>query len=103
MSDLFHEAVPESYIRRIFAEMTAADWHTYQLLTKRSDRLRELAGRLPWPRSVWMGGSGMRCRWPGSRRHQRWVPCEVEVSHPVFGRGGRHSYNDGQEQAKPGE
>lgn len=57
MSDLFHDAVPENYIRRIFAEMAAADWHSYQVLTKRGDRLRQLARRLTWPASVWMGVS----------------------------------------------
>jgi protein gp37 len=57
MSDVFHEAVPESYISRIFATMADADWHSYQVLTKRTDRLRKLADRLPWPRNVWMGVS----------------------------------------------
>lgn len=57
MSDLFHEDVPEGYIRRIFAEMQAAHWHSYQVLTKRADRLRDMAARLPWPSSVWMGVS----------------------------------------------
>jgi len=42
MSDLFHEAVPLSYISRVTATMCLARWHTYQVLTKRSERLREL-------------------------------------------------------------
>jgi protein gp37 len=42
MSDLFHEGVPLSYISRVVATMRLARWHTYQVLTKRSDRLREL-------------------------------------------------------------
>jgi protein gp37 len=42
MSDLFHEEVPESYIIRVAATMRLARWHTYQVLTKRSGRLREL-------------------------------------------------------------
>jgi protein gp37 len=57
MSDLFHADVPESYIRRVFNEMSTAPWHSYQILTKRADRLRELAPRLPWPSCVWMGVS----------------------------------------------
>lgn len=42
MSDLFHEAVPDDYIERVAEVMAAANWHTYQVLTKRADRLREL-------------------------------------------------------------
>src|ERR1019366_6629518 len=41
MSDLFHEEVPLSYISRVAATMHLARWHTYQVLTKRSHRLRE--------------------------------------------------------------
>jgi protein gp37 len=40
MSDLFHKAIPTSFIDSIFDTMEAADWHTYQVLTKRSPRLR---------------------------------------------------------------
>src|SRR5437763_1307652 len=46
MSDLFHRDVPLEYIQRVFDVMRRADWHTYQILTKRSDRLRELDGAL---------------------------------------------------------
>ncbi|MEX2299559.1 MAG: phage Gp37/Gp68 family protein [Bryobacterales bacterium] len=42
MSDLFHEAVPLSYIEKVVATMQIANWHTYQVLTKRSERLRDL-------------------------------------------------------------
>ena len=41
MSDLFHESVPDDYIETVARVMTTANWHTYQVLTKRSDRLRE--------------------------------------------------------------
>jgi len=57
MSYLFHRDVPESFILRIFRTMEQASWHAFQVLTKRSDRLRELADRLPWPENVWMGVS----------------------------------------------
>jgi protein gp37 len=57
MSDLFHEKVPETYIRQVFDVMVRADWHTFQILTKRSQRLLELAPRLPWPKHVWQGVS----------------------------------------------
>lgn len=57
MSDLFHEAIPDDYVQRVFERMAAAPWHTYQVLTKRADRLRQLAPTLPWPQAVWMGVS----------------------------------------------
>ncbi len=55
MSDLFHKDVPLSFIRKVFEVMRRADWHTFQVLTKRSERLAALAGRLPWPPNVWLG------------------------------------------------
>lgn len=55
MSDLFHEKVPEEYIRQIFAVMKQAERHTFQVLTKRSARLQELADSLEWPANVWLG------------------------------------------------
>jgi len=55
MGDLFHEEVPLEFIERVFAVMQATPRHTYQLLTKRADRLRETAQGLPWPDNVWMG------------------------------------------------
>lgn len=57
MSDLFHEEVPLEFILRIFATMSKASWHTFQVLTKRSDRLLELDKELLWPENVWMGVS----------------------------------------------
>lgn len=57
MSDLFHEQVPTSFIERVFDTMERAHWHTFQILTKRADRLAELAPALPWPANVWMGVS----------------------------------------------
>jgi len=57
MSDLFHDDVPEEFIRRVFAVMKRAQWHTFQVLTKRSRRLCQLAPELEWPRNVWMGAS----------------------------------------------
>ncbi len=57
MSDLFHARVPDEFILRVFAVMQATPRHTYQVLTKRSPRLRRLAPRLPWPTNVWMGVS----------------------------------------------
>jgi protein gp37 len=55
MSDLFHQDVPFEFIERVFDVMYQVDRHIYQVLTKRSERLVELADRLPWPDNVWMG------------------------------------------------
>lgn len=57
MSDLFQEAVPDSFIHRVFATMKDCPQHTFQILTKRSDRLRQLGTSLSWPSNVWMGVS----------------------------------------------
>jgi protein gp37 len=57
MSDLFHEDIPESFIRRVFATMQDCPQHTFQVLTKRSERLRKLGLSLDWPSNVWMGVS----------------------------------------------
>jgi len=57
MSDLFHDDVPEDFIQAVFGTMERAHWHHFQVLTKRSGRLAEMARRLSWPRNVWMGVS----------------------------------------------
>ena len=63
MSDLFHEDVPDDYILKVFEVMQAADQHRYQVLTKRAERLAEIAPSLPWPDHVWMGVSVENQRW----------------------------------------
>ena len=55
MGDLFHEEVPVEFIKRVFRTMEETPRHTYQLLTKRADRLAEVAPLLNWPDNVWMG------------------------------------------------
>lgn len=57
MSDLFHEDLPTADILRVFEVMNQADWHIYQILTKRSERLREMSASLPWGKHIWMGVS----------------------------------------------
>jgi protein gp37 len=57
MSDLFHSDVPVDFIQQVFDVMRRADWHTFQVLTKRSDRLLELNNQIDWPANVWMGVS----------------------------------------------
>ena len=57
MSDLFHQDVPTDYIKQVFQVMGSANWHQYQVLTKRSERVRELSGELAWAPQIWMGVS----------------------------------------------
>lgn len=57
MSDLFHADVPEAFIQQVFAVMAACPQHTFQVLTKRAERLARLAPRLPCPKNVWIGVS----------------------------------------------
>jgi len=57
MSDLFHDDIPLAYIQRVFATMRDCPHHTFQVLTKRSERLAKQAPQLPWPNNVWMGVS----------------------------------------------
>jgi protein gp37 len=57
MSDLFHDGVPVEYIKSVFDVMNRADWHQYQVLTKRAERLEALSSELPWAPHIWMGVS----------------------------------------------
>jgi protein gp37 len=55
MSDLFHEDIPIEYIKRVFNIMNKASWHTFQVLTKRTERLSEIASYLNWTPNIWQG------------------------------------------------
>ncbi|MFX0202168.1 MAG: DUF5131 family protein, partial [Candidatus Hodarchaeota archaeon] len=55
MSDIFHEDAPVDFIKSIFDVMAKAHWHIFQVLTKRSDRLLEIADDLNWESNIWMG------------------------------------------------
>lgn len=57
MSDLFHKDVPLDFILSIFEVMRRAQWHQFQILTKRAERLLELDASIDWPKNVWMGVS----------------------------------------------
>ena len=57
MSDLFHEKVPLKFIEQIFTTIKECPQHTFQVLTKRSERLSQVAGSLEWPENLWMGVS----------------------------------------------
>lgn len=77
MSDLFHEKVPLSFIKKVFATIRKAHWHRFQVLTKRSDRLAALADQLEWPQNLWMGVSVENRRALSRLDDLKYVPAAV--------------------------
>ncbi len=77
MSDLFHDAVPEVFIRRVFDVMVRAPWHIFQVLTKRAERLATLAPGLPWPSNVWQGVSVENARYVSRVGFLQRVPATI--------------------------
>lgn len=57
MSDLFHEDVPRSYIQQVFDVIEEAHWHTFQILTKRADRMASFFFGKTAPKNAWLGVS----------------------------------------------
>lgn len=57
MSDLFHEDITDEFIQQVFMIMRRSYWHTFQVLTKRADRLVSFSSRIDWPANVWIGVS----------------------------------------------
>jgi protein gp37 len=55
MSDLFHEEIPEQFIKEVFKVMNNCPQHTFQILTKRSQRMLWLSQKLNWSNNIWMG------------------------------------------------
>lgn len=87
MSDLFHEDVHEGYIAQVFDVMSRADQHVYQVLTKRHERLAELAPDLPWPAHIWMGVTIENRRFVHRADYLRQVPAQVRFisAEPLLG------------------
>lgn len=77
MSDLFHRDVPLDFIRQVFVTMRETPQHTYQVLTKRSKRLAQLAEQIDWPANVWMGVSVENQAYGFRVDHLRTVPAAV--------------------------
>lgn len=77
MSDLFHKDVPTEYIVRVFNVMKTAHWHRFQILTKRADRVKEIAAQLPWPTNVWMGVSVESTEYQWRIDRLRQVPAHI--------------------------
>jgi protein gp37 len=77
MSDLFHADVPLEFIKRVFDCMRECRHHTFQILTKRSERLLEISQQLQWPENVWMGVSVEDSRVLFRIDHLRVVPAAI--------------------------
>jgi len=57
MSDIFHERIPLNFLKKVFKVTNDTLRHIYQVLTKRAERLEELANKFEWTENIWMGVS----------------------------------------------
>ncbi|MBN2226983.1 MAG: phage Gp37/Gp68 family protein [candidate division Zixibacteria bacterium] len=78
MSDLFHDDVPVVFILKMFDVMNRADWHRFQILTKRSQRLQELDNQLIWTPNIWMGVSVENAKYKYRVDHLRRTSAAVK-------------------------
>jgi protein gp37 len=77
MSDLFHDEVPLSFIQKVFQVMNECPQHVFQVLTKRAERLAQVAKHLTWTPNIWMGVSVENQAVTGRIDHLRKVPATV--------------------------
>lgn len=78
MSDLFNDEVPEEFIKDVFSIMRKADWHQFQLLTKRPKRMLEIAKKIEnWPSNVWAGVSIESQTWMWRSEVLKEVPAKI--------------------------
>lgn len=77
MSDLFHEEMPLGFLQQIFTVMRECPQHTFQVLTKRHERLLELAPLLEWSENIWMGVSVENQEFVKRVDYLRGVPAHV--------------------------
>ncbi len=78
MSDMFHADVPLPFIQKAFDVMRRANWHQYQVLTKRSERVLELDAELSWQPNIWMGVSVENARFVHRIEHLRHTRAHVK-------------------------
>ncbi|GIX24922.1 MAG: hypothetical protein KatS3mg122_2153 [Caldimonas sp.] len=99
MSDLFHEAVPDAFLDRVFSIIERTPHHTYQILTKRAERLPEYFARRACPRNVWLGVSVEDKKYGVPRiahlrkvdAHIRFLSGRAAAGRPRTNRPARHS------------
>lgn len=87
MSDLFHDDVPIEFVRDVFQVIAETPQHSYQVLTKRAQRLSRIGGQLDWPSNLWMGVSVESRRYTFRIDHLRKVPAAVRFvsAEPLLG------------------
>jgi len=78
MSDLFHEDVPEEFIKEVFRVMNIARWHTFQVLTKRAERLAEFAEKVEWTSNIWAGVTVESAKYLYRIEYLKKVPATVK-------------------------
>ncbi len=77
MSDLFHEKISEEFISQVFEVMNSTPLHTYQVLTKRPQRVIQMADCLNWSDNIWLGTSIENSRVVGRVDQLRQVPAKI--------------------------
>jgi len=78
MSDLFHEKVPDSFIKKVFGVMNKATRHTFQVLTKRAERLAEFADKVEWSKNIWAGVTVESAKYLYRIDYLKKVPAKVK-------------------------
>ncbi|MBC8527171.1 MAG: phage Gp37/Gp68 family protein [Candidatus Cloacimonetes bacterium] len=78
MSDLFHEDIPFEFVLKIFQVMNKANWHTFQILTKRPERMHKFADKLNWTPNIWMGVTVESYRYKNRIDILRDIPSETK-------------------------
>lgn len=87
MSDLFHEEIPLEFIKKVFNVMNKASWHTFQVLTKRAERLLEVSSSLSWTPNIWQGVTVENDFFKGRIDYLKNVPAVVRFAsfEPLIG------------------
>lgn len=98
MSDLFHKDVPDEFILDVFRVMAQADWHTFQILTKRPSRLvllipkitevfTQITKQIEWPSHIWLGVSVETIQYKWRVDKLRQVPAAIRFisAEPLLG------------------
>lgn len=77
MSDLFHEEVPIEFIMNVFKKMNEANWHIFQVLTKRIERLLTIQNQLNWTSNIWIGTTIELEKYSYRARMLSFIPASV--------------------------
>lgn len=78
MSDLFHNDVPLEFIQEVFRTMNETPQHTYQVLTKRAERLQEVCREVFWTKNIWMGVSVESAEYQWRIEHLKKTPAKIK-------------------------